>query len=183
MPVASALSFATSSLSRTRNLPPLCSARKSLENSVKTLFRSPSAKVDLLPETVLILLYYAGMNCMRISELLQVRISAYLGEGRWLLRGVKGSRCYIAHMPLLGDFDKIECDRNPELPVFSLPYKRVWEWCRRVGIGFTPENHTSVARTHAHRYSTARLVAKKFNDRAAGDALHHNALRSISYYL
>jgi integrase len=158
------------------------SDRKRIEEAVTKLYRSPLARVNLLPTMVLYVLYVAACHSMRISELLQIRVGDYLGSQRFIIRGSKRSRSYTAYIPEIVPLLKTTIDLPPEWYVIRCGYKYVWGWCYRVGLGFTPEGHTNVARTHAHRYDTADLVAAKTDRSVAGDCLHHRSRLSIDYY-
>lgn len=164
-------------------MPVLCDPRDSIEMGVSDMFRTPVASLQYMPMAVLTVLYLSGLYCMRIAELLEIRYGDSVGHGRWLVHGAKGSRSYVIAMPGLHGPAAAEIAARPDARLFPLHYRYVWSWCQKLGVGFTPENRQTVARTHAHRYVTARQVTTQTTERVAGDVLHHRSTRSISYYL
>ena len=139
--------------------------------------------MDLLPDVVLVILFYAAVNCCRISEILNIRASAFIGEDRYVVRALKRSRSYSVHLPLLHPY-AVRCANMPaDARVFALGYRWFWQWCERIGLGFTPAGNQNVARTHAHRYCTAAAVSTCESTTAASDVMHHNSRRSVLFYL
>lgn len=151
--------------------------------SLKTLYGNQSAAVEILPCDIVVLLFYAAVNCMRISELLELRWRDYIGNGRFIVKGRKRSRSYAVHMPMLAELGSVHGQNVDDQLVIEVSYKRVWQWCERAGIGFRLKGQSNCRRTHAHRYVTASTVSVKTDDRSAGDCLHHNSGRSVSYYI
>lgn len=176
-------SFATSSLLYTVDISLYSTMRSYLASTVKSLFNSPSASMDLLPMETLVALYVSSVNNMRIEELLSISPEQYIGNNRFVVYGAKRSRSYTIELRVC----EVPADMRllvlRPARVFQTDYKTVWRWCVRASIGNTPTGRKSVARTHAHRYSTARSVSMVTTDQRASDALHHSSARSLSYYL
>ena len=162
---------------------PNSSMRNILEIAVKHIYCSVDAAVDRLPPEVLGALYYAGICSMRIAELLNLTWADHLGNGQFIVRGLKKSRSYTVWLPVV----EIPADVTAQCVrpgyVVQVGYKTVWAWCRRVGIGTTPHGRKTPARTHAHRYHTARAVMAVAGKRAAGETLHHRSQRSVESYI
>jgi len=178
----SAFPFVTSSPLFAIDFVSYSSPRSTVENTVKNMYCSPHAHTELLPDAVLAILYICAIHCMRISELLLLRARDYLGEGRWLVRGLKRSRSYTIWLNTLAFNTPLKSALKDNRPIIEFPYKYVWSWCRRAGIGTTPAGRSTVARTHAHRYLTAKKVASVAPDAAASDVMHHNSKRSLQNY-
>jgi integrase len=157
--------------------------RRDIEVTVKSLFRSQSARTDLLSIEHLVLLYIAGLNGARISEILNIQLKHYLGNSRFLCMAAKKSRSFTAVISVVEYDAGWHLKEDLSRRLFTATYNDVWRACRRVGIGNTPPGRSSVARTHAHRYSTAKAVAAICDDITAGEILHHKSTRSVSYYL
>lgn len=183
MRVDSGILSVPSSLVYTRNITMLSSDRENMQNSVKCLYGNTSASVKSLPDACLVILFYSAVNCMRIAELLNIRVCDVLPGERYIVRGLKHGRSYTVHMPLLHYARGGVVPVNEQSPLLSLTYKTLWQWCERVGLGFRPENNVNCARTHAHRYLTARAISTKLGLSDASDALHHNSRRSVDYYI
>jgi hypothetical protein len=159
------------------------STRHSLEETVKNLFNTPHAAVNRLPLETLVILYCAASNCMRISEVLQLRPSQYIGNNRFAVFGAKRSASYMIEMAVIVEHPGWRTDPRVDEPFLTVGYPAVWRWCRVCGIGFTPDGHKNVARTHSHRYLTARAVNAAVSGTVAGDVLHHRGKSSVQFYL
>jgi integrase len=171
------------SVSRTRNYTSFSSIRRDLEDSVRSMYRVSSVKLHYLPTMVLFILWVSGIHSMRISELLELTVDDDLEQGRFIIKGRKRSRSYTVYIPELIPIVKELKTTANDRRVFRCDYKWIWEWCRRCGVGFTPEGHVNCARTHAHRYQTAERVSSRAGNTAAGDVLHHRSRSSVDYYL
>lgn len=159
------------------------SIRINLTETIKLMFQSTRARVEYMPMAVLVALYVSGVNSMRISEVLGICRSDYLGAGRFVIRAKKRSRSYTIYAPELRPMVEGVGGGGASNRIFDFDYQWVWAWCRRCGVGMTPVGHRNVARTHAHRYITAQKIAGLVDDGVAGDVLHHRSPESISYYL
>lgn len=178
----SALSFATSSLHDTRKMPAFSFDRNSMENAVKHLYNSSCARVDMLPDVGLIVLFVAAMNSMRISEVLGIKWKHYLGHGRFMVQAAKGGRGYVAQLSGFDSVEVVGMAVDGDRPVFPVSYFSVWKWCRRANIGFTRAGARNIRRTHAHRYVTAAAVCSASGLGAVGDVLHHRSGGSALFY-
>jgi hypothetical protein len=157
--------------------------RRSIEQMVKTIYNTPNARTDMLPLEVLVVLWRAAEHCMRISEILSLSPGQYVGAGRFAALAAKKSRAYMVQLEIVPTVVNWRADERLWCPFLPISYPAVWRWCRICGIGFTPEGHRNVARTHSHRYLTARAVSAVTSPAVAGDALHHRGTRAIGYYL
>lgn len=148
-----------------------------------TLLNSPLSAIQRLPVGIAGLLNCAAIHCCRISEILELTPAQYIGENRFVVRALKGSRNYIVVLPIIILNPAWQSHPKRFTPFIEYSYAQVWRYCRRAGVGFVPAGHRNVAVTHAHRYRTASAVQQVFDDSAAGDVLHHRSRRSIQYYL
>lgn len=159
------------------------SHRSHIEVSVVDRFRSHSAEVWRLPINVLALLYECSNYSARVSEMLSIKSADILEDFRFLVRGKKRSRSYLATFPVI----KINNPSYEYYPFFDniwgLTYKSVYNWCCRIDLGCAFKRNKTVARTHAHRYQLATEIAKKSSQVAAGDILHHRSKKSIEFYI
>ena len=137
----------------------------------------------MLPAGMFAVLYCAAVHCSRISEILNLTPNDYLGENRFLVHGLKRSRNYIVRLPVVVLDPRWRSSPRASEPFIDFSYRQLWRTCRRAGIGITPPGHRNCAVTHGHRYLTAGKVRAASDSIAAGDALHHNSRRSVSYYL
>jgi hypothetical protein len=136
-----------------------------------------------VPYPVLSALYFAGVNCARISEMLNLRYSDHIGNARYVVRGLKRSRSYSVH--LQGYYPPAGyCDADlARIPVFSTNYDTVYRWCRRIGLGSLQGRRKYFIRTHLHRYITAKRVRKAHGVKFTSAVLHHKSIDSQEYYI
>jgi hypothetical protein len=147
------------------------------------MYYSPNANVSWLPDDVLTLLYYSAMYSARVSEMLRIMSADHLPEDRYIVRGLKRSASYVVMIPSQLVTAPVGWFEKGTGGIFRLDYATVFRWCQRVGIGFTPAGHKAVARTHAHRYQTAKAVSDIADCSAATAALHHRSGRSVDFYI
>lgn len=129
------------------------------------------------------LLCFIRDHCMRIRELLNIKSSDFIGDSRFVVRGLKKSRNYTVKLPVVQLSNPPKNDPRWDLPVVPYSYMQVWNFCRKNGYGLNRPGKRYVARTHAHRYETAQAVANIAGKSAASDVLHHNSKRSVDYYI
>jgi len=151
--------------------------------NVSRHYQTSQIAIAKLPRRVLLLLSIAAKYAARISEILNVRPEDCCGRDRFYVRGLKRSASYIVEIPVVTSCGTAADFAPGGGNLWLLDYKPVYNWCHRVGIGFTPEGHRNVARTHAHRYYTAQKIASEINAAAASDVLHHRSRQSVQYYL
>jgi len=120
---------------------------------------------------------------MRINELLTITPEDFIGNNRFLIRGLKRSQNYIITLPVLQLSSAKKSDVRWLDPIITWSYCQVWRWCVKCGIGQNRQGRKTVARTHSHRYQTAEIVVDKINRQASSDVLHHRSRRSVNYYL
>lgn len=136
-----------------------------------------------LPRDIGAVLRILAENTMRVSELLRIENRDYLGESRWFVRGCKRSRDYVVTIPVIQLENPPSTDARWRAKLIPFTYNTIYRWCCRAGIGGIVKGRVTVARTHAHRYATAKKIQKIAGNRAAGDALHHNSNRAVNAYL
>lgn len=176
-------SVASSSPLLVVDICPYSNQRNTIEESVAASFHCSRAGLASLPMLVLVLLNVAALNSSRISEILKLSAADYLGNNRFLARGLKKSRSYIVSLQVK-ELRAIRAnDSEYRSSVFALGYNAVWRWCVRCGLGGTPRGRKTAARTHLHRYYTAKQVLNASSEITAGEILHHKSRRSISSYI
>lgn len=135
------------------------------------------------PPAVLGFLRFLGESNARVSELLRLKPRDAIQGNRFLVRGLKRSRNYTVVVPGQWLEKPPKKDGRWDVPIVPWSYNQLWRWCIRIGIGNLRPGRSTYARTHAARYSTAQAVFDIAGERAAGDCLHHNSHKSISFYL
>lgn len=165
------------------NICPYSSLRQGIEQSVAGAFRCGVAGLSAMPMLVLVLLYISSLHTARISEVLNLSAADCISPGRFLARGLKRSRSFVVFLDVLQLRPVRADDPAYRLGIFDLHYDYVWRWCKRCGIGATPRGRRTAARTHLHRYYTAKAVVSASSELTAGEILHHRSRRSISSYI
>lgn len=183
MPKDSRISVAPSSPLVVVEFLPDSTARQNHLSTLHRLLKTPRAALELLPPAILVILYHCSINAMRISELLSLTTRDYCGNGIFHVRGKKGGRSYIIHLPVSEydhDLDKIQ---RADQPLFDIDYRTIWRWCKLCGIGKQFKGRKTLARTHLSRYYIAQAISHENTDPAVSEVLHHQSYRNSSHYL
>jgi len=172
-------------------LTPLCCTNKSfpvthmIENHRKqlnTLYNIRNIADERLPAIAVEVLYWAAINCMRISEILGLTNEDYIGNDRFYVKGKKGSESYVARIegqePGQQQTDKL----GSRYRIFDIKYPRLYRWIRLAGFGALENNRKNCQRTHRHRSVTAKIVYKIAGNKGAKPVLHHRSIRSTAIY-
>lgn len=139
--------------------------------------------LELVPYDILGLLRFLAENTMRVGELLSIQPKDCITGCRFMVRGLKRSRNYAVVLPGLWLEKPPKRDARWSVPVVDMKYHYIYKWCCRIGITGGMPGRKNCARTHAHRYLTARAVNDNIGSIAAGDILHHNSRKAVSFYI
>ena len=159
------------------------SCRESIEESIKSMYMCKGATLQYMPYTVLTILFFCAIHGMRISELLNITPADHVGDHRFLVRGLKRSRSYMVHLDVRDVSPVVKTNPFYQVSIIPFTYRYIYDWCVRCGVGMDSKLRKTTARTHAHRYQTADNVTALAGSAPAGDVIHHNSSKSISYYL
>ena len=172
-------------------LSPLLSVKKSsplpymlnkCRESLESLYNIRSAAMERIPAEGIMVLYYAAVNESRISEILDIKNSDYIGNNRWYIRSKKGSEPYVGLLEEQEPGTDKDGQVDPSGRLFTLNYGRLYGWLVRAGWYSRKSGCKNLQRTHGHRTVTAKIIHTFGGNAAAKPILHHRSIRSTAIY-
>jgi hypothetical protein len=150
-------------------------------DEAELLLNVPKTRLELLSGPVFAAICIITQWSMRSIEYLRATTDDLLGNDMLLIRGAKGSAAYRIHCPGIDSQTGTWSFNRHGWLISGISYHKLWQACKRHDIGFLPDGHKNIARTHAARYNLVKAVGQR-GQRIAGDLLHHRSQTAIKYY-
>lgn len=166
----------------TNNKIPLSYYISTFRDQLRELYNNRNIIVSRLPDDAVRILYYAAINNARISEILNIKNSDYLGNSRYYIKALKGGKSYVGLLTGQESDNRASCPVTACDRVFAYSYSRIYRWCVIAGFRSVESGRKNCSCTHRHRTVIAGKVWDHGKNIAVTSVLHHSSFRTAIIY-